>query len=62
MRTLDGYTASVLTAAAAVERVLAGDAAAGFQTPARVFGADFIFDLGCATLDEAPRPMAGATP
>jgi len=61
MRTLDGYSASVLTAAAAVERVLAGDAWPGFQTPARVFGADFIFGLGCAALDEAPRPLVGET-
>lgn len=52
MRTLDGYRASVLTAAGAVERVMAGTWTAGFQTPARVFGADFAFDLGCATLDE----------
>jgi short subunit dehydrogenase-like uncharacterized protein len=59
MRTLDGYTASVITAGAAVERVLAGGASPGFQTPARVFGADFIFDLGCASLDAAPRLMAG---
>jgi short subunit dehydrogenase-like uncharacterized protein len=51
MRTLDGYTVSVLAAAAAVQRVLAGDVSPGFQTPARVFGPDFILGLGCAALD-----------
>ena len=60
MRTLDGYTVSELTAAAAVRRVLAGDWSAGFQTPARVFGADFILGLGCAELDRAPEIRAGA--
>ena len=60
MRTKDGYTVSELTAAAAVERVLAGDASPGFQTPARVFGADFILGLGCASLDPAPERIEGA--
>ena len=60
MRTLDGYSVSVMTAAAAVERVLAGTWMAGFQTPARVFGADFILALGCAALDEDSRLSGGA--
>ena len=60
MRTLDGYTVSVLTAAEAVERVLAGDASPGFQTPARAFGADFILGLGCASLEAAPERIEGA--
>ena len=59
MRTLDGYTVSVLTAAAAVQRVLAGDWTAGFQTPARGFGAEFILDLGCAALDGQSQGMEG---
>ena len=54
MRTQDGYTVSELTAAAAVQRVLAGDWSPGFQTPAAVFGADFILGLGCAVLEAAP--------
>jgi short subunit dehydrogenase-like uncharacterized protein len=57
MRTLDGYGVSVLTAAAAVSRVLAGDVAPGFQTPSRVFGADFVLGLGCAWLE--PPSQAG---
>jgi short subunit dehydrogenase-like uncharacterized protein len=60
MRTQDGYTVSELTAAAAVRRVLAGRWAAGFQTPARVFGADFILGLGCAELDAASEALVGA--
>ena len=60
MRTADGYTVSELTATAAVQRVLAGDWSPGFQTPARVFGSDFILGLGCATLDAASERTAGA--
>lgn len=59
MRTRDGYTVSVLTAAAAVARVLQGEWSPGFQTPSRVFGADFILGLDCAVLDSA-SPQAGA--
>jgi short subunit dehydrogenase-like uncharacterized protein len=60
MRTGDGYSVSEITAAAAIQRVLAGEAAPGFQTPSRVFGADFILDLGCAVLDTAPALANGA--
>lgn len=60
MRTRDGYTVSELTATAAVQRVLAGEASPGFQTPARMFGADFILGLGCASLDAAPERVEGA--
>ncbi len=59
MRTLDGYWASVLTAAAAVEKVLTGTWSAGFQTPARVFGANFVFDLGCAVLEDSSHRLVG---
>lgn len=52
MRTRDGYTVSELTAAAAVEEVLNGNWKRGFQTPARVFGSDFILGLGCAELEK----------
>jgi short subunit dehydrogenase-like uncharacterized protein len=59
MRTRDGYTVSMQTATAAVQRVLRGDVVAGFQTPSRVFGADFILGLGCAELDRH-RSSSGA--
>jgi short subunit dehydrogenase-like uncharacterized protein len=59
MRTCDGYTTSVLTGAAAVERVLAGGARPGFQTPGRAFGPQFVFDTGAAAL-EAPTASGSA--
>jgi short subunit dehydrogenase-like uncharacterized protein len=41
----DGYTVTVLAAVAVVERVLAGDAPAGFQTPSTAYGCDFVLGL-----------------
>jgi short subunit dehydrogenase-like uncharacterized protein len=54
MRTGDGYGVSVATATAAALRVLASEAVPGFQTPSKVFGADFILGLGCAALEPWP--------
>jgi short subunit dehydrogenase-like uncharacterized protein len=42
LRLPDGYTFTGLAALAAVERVLSGQAPAGFQTPATAFGPDFV--------------------
>lgn len=42
LRTPDGYTLTVATSLAIAERVLRGELVSGFQTPARVYGADFI--------------------
>lgn len=39
------YALTALTAIAAAERVLAGAVMPGFQTPSRVFGADFILEI-----------------
>ncbi|MFB6308463.1 MAG: trans-acting enoyl reductase family protein, partial [Haloarculaceae archaeon] len=39
------YTTTVLTALAVTERVLDGDAPAGYQTPAGVYGPDLILDI-----------------
>jgi short subunit dehydrogenase-like uncharacterized protein len=41
----DGYTFTARAALAGVERVLAGQAPAGFQTPAKAFGPDFVLHL-----------------
>jgi short subunit dehydrogenase-like uncharacterized protein len=41
----EGYTLTALTALAAVERVLAGKAPPGFQTPSRAYGADFVLEI-----------------
>ena len=45
LRTPEGYTLTAMTALAIVERALAGQAPAGFQTPAKAYGADFILEF-----------------
>jgi short subunit dehydrogenase-like uncharacterized protein len=45
IRTPEGYTLTALTAVEAVRRVLAGDAPAGFRTPALAYGPDWILEL-----------------
>jgi short subunit dehydrogenase-like uncharacterized protein len=50
----DGYTLTVQAALAVVERVLAGFAPAGFQTPSAAYGPDFVLGLaGVVREDEA---------
>jgi len=41
----EGYTMTVQTALAVAERVLAGDASPGFQTPSSAYGCDFVLGL-----------------
>ncbi|MES1210906.1 MAG: saccharopine dehydrogenase, partial [Acidobacteriota bacterium] len=43
--TSDAHTFTTEAALAVVQRVLAGDWQAGFQTPARIYGADFVLSL-----------------
>ena len=57
LQTLGGYTVTIRTAQAAVERVLGGDHPAGFQTPAGAFGDDFIEGLACARPFDAGQPI-----
>lgn len=45
MRVPEGYTLTAATAVAAVQRVIAGGAPAGFQTPSRAYGADWILQF-----------------
>lgn len=45
----DQYTFTAASALALVERVLAGELEAGFQTPAGVYGPDFVLDLDGVT-------------
>jgi short subunit dehydrogenase-like uncharacterized protein len=53
LRGPEGYTLTALTALAAVEKVLAGQAPPGFQTPSRAYGADFILEIpGVVRTDE----------
>jgi short subunit dehydrogenase-like uncharacterized protein len=43
-KTLDGYSLTVLTALACVEKTLDGHAPIGFQTPAKAYGPQLMFD------------------
>jgi short subunit dehydrogenase-like uncharacterized protein len=57
-----GYLLTVLTALACVERLLGGSVAAGFATPSKAFGTDFILSIPGTSLrweQEGPLP-AGA--
>jgi short subunit dehydrogenase-like uncharacterized protein len=45
LRGPEGYTFTVLAALAVVERVLAGEAPPGFQTPSKAYGPNFVLGL-----------------
>jgi short subunit dehydrogenase-like uncharacterized protein len=45
MQTQEGYTLTAQASLAIIERVLAGDAPAGFQTPSSAYGADLVLAL-----------------
>jgi len=47
------YAFTALSAVAVLERVLAGDVELGFETPARVYGADFVLSLPGVARDDA---------
>jgi short subunit dehydrogenase-like uncharacterized protein len=55
LHTPDQYTFTAEAALTLVEKVLAGEASAGFQTPARVYGPDFVLGLNGVTR----RDLAG---
>lgn len=52
LRTPEAYGFSCSTALALVERVLAGDLETGAQTPARVYGSDFVLGFPGVLLEE----------
>jgi short subunit dehydrogenase-like uncharacterized protein len=52
LRTPDGYTLTALTSVAAAQRILAGGAKPGFQTPSRAFGPDFILEIAGAERED----------
>jgi short subunit dehydrogenase-like uncharacterized protein len=52
LRTPEGYTLTALTAFDAAKRVAAGEVEAGFQTPSRAFGPDYILSFGDVTRDD----------
>jgi short subunit dehydrogenase-like uncharacterized protein len=45
LRTPEVYSFSATTSVAIADRILAGDCEAGFQTPARVYGAEYVLSL-----------------
>lgn len=51
--TPDAYALTALTALACMEKVLAGDAPAGFMTPSKAFGADLITEIEGCTMQVA---------
>ncbi|MGP1676454.1 MAG: saccharopine dehydrogenase family protein [Burkholderiales bacterium] len=66
LHTPDGYSFTPLSALAIAQRVLAGEFRAGFQTPAGVYGADFVLNFegvrreDFAAFSEIPAPRSGA--
>lgn len=48
----EGYTTTVITALAITERILNGELTSGFQTPAKAYGADLVFELPEAHLTD----------
>ena len=52
MRAPEGYTLTAMTSVEAVRRVLAGNAPAGFQTPSRAYGADWILEFEGVTRED----------
>jgi short subunit dehydrogenase-like uncharacterized protein len=48
----EGYVFTVLTALAAMERVLKGGVPPGFQTPAKAFGPDFVLEIPGVTRED----------
>jgi short subunit dehydrogenase-like uncharacterized protein len=52
LRTPEAYHLTALTSLEIVKRILAGDLKAGFQTPSRVYGADFILQFVGVTRED----------
>ena len=52
MRTPEGYSLTAATAFDAARRVAAGEIKPGFQTPSRVFGADYILSFDGVTRED----------
>ena len=52
LRGPEGYTLTVLTALAVLDRVLAGQAPPGFQTPSMAYGPDFVLEVAGMTRED----------
>ena len=53
LRAPQPYALTVMTAVGSAERALAGDVRAGYQTPARAYGADFVLGFAGVTREDA---------
>jgi short subunit dehydrogenase-like uncharacterized protein len=51
-QTPEGYTLTAMTAVAIAERVLAGEAPAGFMTPSKAYGPDFVLGIEGVTRED----------
>jgi short subunit dehydrogenase-like uncharacterized protein len=58
----EGYTLTVLTALAILERVVAGDASPGFKTPSLVYGPDFVLTIPGVIREDEAVPATQASP
>jgi short subunit dehydrogenase-like uncharacterized protein len=56
LRTADGYDFTALVAVEIAQRVIRGDFEPGFQTPARVYGADFVLSIEGTTRIDLDLP------
>ncbi len=55
LRGPEGYTLTADTAVRIAQRVLAGDAPRGFQTPSRAYGPDFVLEVPGVVRDDVDR-------
>ena len=51
----EAYTFTALASLAAIQRVLSGEAAAGYQTPSSAFGADFVMEIEGVNREDAAQ-------
>ena len=52
LRTPEAYYLTALTSVEIMKRILAGDFKAGFQTPGRAYGEDFILQFAGVTRED----------
>lgn len=57
LTTPEGYTLTAMTALAAVEKVLKGNAPTGFQTPSTAYGYNFIMEIEGVVREDSPREI-----
>ena len=61
LRTPEAYSLSAQTAATIAQRAIRGDVEPGFQTPARVYGADFILQFDGVAREDLDLPSLERT-